>query len=126
LLETIMKGWGNLSSGTFFIVLSSLLGGLASSAIGDDGADDGWRRTAQGWERIETWSEHESTSSREFQFNPEGSSNYELHRSDFHPVPFLGFQLVVVFTALLVLSPAANSKGTLSSLGDLPRRSKAA
>ncbi|MCU0879567.1 MAG: hypothetical protein MUF06_17450, partial [Pirellulaceae bacterium] len=57
-----MTGWGKWCRSACLVALLNCVGGLTCRAEGDAGVDDGWRRTAQGWERIDSWTRAQTTS----------------------------------------------------------------
>ena len=65
-----MTGWGTWWCSAILVAFAILFGGASNRAHGDDGrADDGWRRTAQGWERMESWTAPQSTALYGYRFD---------------------------------------------------------
>lgn len=119
-------GQGNPWNGLCLVVMSILLGGLACPATGDEQVDDGWRRTAQGWERVEAWRERGTSEVHGIRFHPENLPTQSLQKSGLHPLVLLGLQLLLSLGALRVLSPTSQHKGTQNSFNPMPARRKAA
>jgi len=102
------------------------MGGLTCRAEGDPGVDDGWRRTVQGWERIESWTRTQTTSLHDYRFDADDRSVPQDERRDFHPAVLGGLQILVVGSALFILSPNTRSNGDVTSVSIVSRHCQAA
>ncbi len=124
--EMAMTGWGKWCRSACLVALLNCVGGLTCRAEGDAGVDDGWRRTAQGWERIDSWTRAQTTSLHDYRFDAvDRSVSYE-ERRDFHPAVLGGVQMLIVGAALFILSPHRRSNGAISSVSIVPRHRQAA
>jgi hypothetical protein len=78
-------------------VLPAAHAAQAENALQAAVPDDGWRRTADGWERIESW--HIAPVARAIQQAAHLSASSEAvpaRRSDFHPAILVVFQVLAV------------------------------
>jgi hypothetical protein len=89
-------------------------------------ADDGWRRTAQGWERIDSWTSAEAMGLDDCHFDAPDFDPITDRRSDFHPVILAGSQTLVVALGLLALQPTVRRNGGQVSASLHARRRSAA
>lgn len=100
-----------------------LCGSPASAADEAQSADDGWRRTALGWERTGTWTEPTNHGRPRDRFLFAEESRQVADRWDFHPALLVGLQLVAVTLGFAAWSQASGktsaseNKGAADSLG---------
>ena len=73
----------------------TLLGGLALATAATATADENWRRTAQGWERIETWRAPQQT------FGVSAVTSANAPRWDTHPAALAFIELAAVIAAMI-------------------------
>jgi hypothetical protein len=111
-----MTGWGKWCRNVCLVALVISVSVLTCRAQGDAGADDGWRRTAQGWERIDSWTEAQTTSLHDYRFNADNHTTSVDERRDFHPVVLGALQMLIVGAALFILSPNRRSNGEETSV----------
>lgn len=122
-----MTGWGTWWCSAILVAFAILFGGASNRAHGDEGrTDDGWRRTAQGWERMESWTAPQSTALYGYRFDTNDRPAGHDRRTDVHPAVFLGLLLLVVGAALLLLPPARLTNGSLNAISDGSNRRHAA
>ena len=95
-------------------------------------ADDGWRRTALGWERTGAWTEPTNHGRPRDRFLFADENRQVADRWDFHPAWLVGLQLAAVMLGLAawshapVKTRAAENKGAAGSLGHANERRPAA
>ena len=104
----------------------------ARSAEESLSADDGWRRTALGWERTGAWTEPTNHGRPRDRFLFADESRQPAERWDFHPALLVGLQLAAVTLGFAawshapVKTPVAENKGAAGSLGGASERRTAA
>src|SRR5262245_34144739 len=100
------------------LVLCSIAVGLMGFAVWQEfwgtnspAIDDGWRRTAAGWERVELWATPPADEfQRQFHFH-ESQPQKSPSRWDVHPGIFAVGQLAIVLSALLLRSVCGRQVG---------------
>ena len=106
----------------------------AESLAGEESlsADDGWRRTALGWERTGDWTEPTNHGRPRDRFLFADEQRQLAGRWDFHPAWLVSLQLVAVtlgfaaWSRATVKTSAAEDKGAADSLGHASERRTAA
>jgi hypothetical protein len=75
-------------------------------------ADDGWRRTALGWERTQVWSEPTNRGRPRDRFLFADDYRQTADRWDFHPAWLVGLQLVAITLGFAAWSRAIRISST--------------
>jgi hypothetical protein len=121
-----MTGSGKWCRSVCLVALVIGVSGLTGQAQGDASADDGWRRTAHGWERIDSWTRAEATSLHNYRFDVDHRPTSVDERRDFHPLVLVVLQVLIGGVALFLLSPNRRSNGDQTPLSIVPGHRRAA
>jgi len=93
------------------VVAMSIGAGWALAEAGGS-HDDGWRRTASGWERLEGWNESEQQAFAT-PATPDATNVRSAERLDGHPAVLVAVQLLAIGLAFLAFPRRSPTAGTI-------------